>query len=472
VAVRTEPRAEPVPKTAPVTDGLPLAQRRRAYLALGAATAMAVLDGTIANTALPTIARELHVTPAESVWVINAFQVAVTMSLFAIAALGQARGLSRIYRYGIAIFTAGSLCCALAPSLIALVLARFLQGLGAAALMAIAPALLRHIFPRAQLGRAVGINGIVIGGSIAAGPTIGGLILAFAPWQWLFLLNVPIGIGIVLLARGALPRDHGHGGAIDVPSIGASALGFGLLIYGVDGFARGDRPLLVLAELATGFAAFAWFMRRQTRLAQPMFAVELFGRPLFSLAATTSLLGFTAWGLAFVSLPFLFQIELGASPLESGLLLSAWPATMAVLAPLVGRLSDRYPASVLSTVGLVVYLAGLVLYALLPAHPTRLDLVLRALVCGIGCGLYQSPNSRELMGSAPRALAGSASAMLAAARVSGQSFGAALAAIAFATLSLQSHAALWGAAIFALLATASSVVRLRFPRSSYPSGAP
>lgn len=459
------------------SDGLPQPQRRRAYLALAAATSMAVLDGSIANTALPAIARELHVSPALSIWVVNGFQVAVTMTLFAAASYGRHRGLSRTFRYGVALFAFGSFCCSIASTLPLLVAARVLQGAGAATVMGLGPALLRLVFPREQLGRAIGINSLVVATSAAAGPAIGGAILAVAPWPWLFAVNVPIGIAIALLARGALPPDEAPRGALDVPSFFASAAGFGGLIYGVDALVRPEERLFGAACFLAGAASFAWFLRRQQRLASPMFDVDLFGRPLFAFAAATSFLSFNAWGLAFVALPFLFQIELGATPLQSGLMMTPWPLTMALVAPFAGRLSDKYPAAILSTIGLAVLVTGLALYATLPAHPSVLEIVLHGAVCGLGSGLYQAPNSRELMGSAPREKSGSASAILAAMRVSGQTCGAATVAVIFAAfaVTLAAHVgstavreavsvALWAATAFAALAMASSITRLRFPR--------
>ncbi|MBV9409856.1 MAG: MFS transporter, partial [Candidatus Eremiobacteraeota bacterium] len=167
---------------------------------------MAVLDGSIANTALPTIARELGASPTASIWVVNAFQLAVTASLLAFAALGQLRGPARVYRVGVIAFVVGSLACALAHSLPLLIAARAFQGLGAAAIMAISPAILREIFPRAQLGHALGLNALVVATASAAGPTLGGLILAVLPWPWLFAINVPFGLANIALNR-ALPPD-------------------------------------------------------------------------------------------------------------------------------------------------------------------------------------------------------------------------------------------------------------------------
>ena len=458
-------------------NGLPLPERRRAYVAIAAATIMSVLDGTIANTALPAIARELNVSPSASIWIVNGFQLALTATLFAWSSFGQLRGLARGWRYGVAIFTVGSLLCALAHQLPLLVAARMLQGVGAGAIMSIAPALLRSVFPRDKLGRAIGINALVIAIGIAAGPTIGGAILAVASWPWLFLVNVPIGIAIGVIARGVLASETHVAGALDVPSIAASAIGFSGIVFGIDSYARGEQPPFALAQFGVGAVAFAWFIARQRRLAQPMFAVDLFARPLFALSASTSFLGFTSWGLAFVALPFLFQLQYGATPLASGLLMTSWPLTMALLAPISGRLSDRYPAALLTTVGLLVFACGLVFYALLPAHPSAIEIVVHGALCGLGCGIYQSPNSRELMASAPLAQSGSAAAILAAARVGGQTTGAALVAVIFAAFSATLgglvgspavHGAvattLWTAAAFAVAAALVSSNRFRFPR--------
>jgi MFS transporter, DHA2 family, multidrug resistance protein len=439
---------------------------------------MSVLDGTIANTALPTIARDLGASPVESIWVVNGFQLAVTTTLLAFAALGQLRGPSRVYRAGVIVFVAGSLACALARSLPLLIAARVLQGVGASAIMAISPAILRDVFPRAQLGRALGINALVVATSAAAGPTIGGFILAVLPWPWLFAVNVPLGITNVALNR-ALPHNERNRGWLDVPSVVASALGFALTIWGLDGFARAEPGWTIALRLAAGATSATWFVRRQFALPQPMIALDLFRIPAFSFAAATSFATFSAQGLAYVSLPFLFQLSLGRSPLESGLLLTSWPLAVAVVAPFAGRLSDRVPVGILATIGLAVFAAGLGLYASMPAHPTATEIVLRGVVCGLGFGFFQSPNNRELIGSAPREKSSSASGLLAAVRVGGQTVGTALVAIVFGAFGASvaagtaphaavAHAApavLWLACGCAAVATIASGLRL-VPRSA------
>ena len=239
------------------------------------ATTMAVLDGTIANTALPTIARDLGASPAESIWVVNGFQLAVAASLLAFAALGRLRGPSRVYRAGVIVFIAGSLACAVARSLPLLIAARVLQGLGASAIMAISPAILREVFPRAQLGRALGLNALVVATSSAAGPALGGIILAVLPWPWLFAINVPFGLVNVAL-NSALPKEARNRGWLDMPSVVTSALGFALTIWGLDGFARHEPGWTIAARLLVGIGASIVFVRRQFALPRPMIDLDLF----------------------------------------------------------------------------------------------------------------------------------------------------------------------------------------------------
>lgn len=397
-------------------------------------TVMAVLDGSIANTALPTIARELHTTAAQSIWVVNGFQLAVTMTLLTYASLGDSRGVSFVYRLGIIVFTVGSLACALSRSLPLLIASRVLQGVGAAALMAVGPALYRQIFPSRELGKALGISAVIVATSAAAGPTIGGSLLAIAPWPWLFAVNVPLGIFDALYSVRMLPNAGGTGKSLDLPSAVMSALGFGSLIFGIDGFARRESLPIITGEIGFGLLCGIMFVRRQLRLRSPMLAVDLFAKPTFALASVTSALTYIAQGLTYVSLPFFFQAVLGRTPFESGLLLTAWPLSVAFAAPIAGRLSDRYPAGILATIGLTIMAAGLALYAALPQQPTVAEIVLRSLICGIGFGFFQAPNNRELIGSAPRHKTGSAAGVLASMRLTGQTTGAALVAIVFGTV--------------------------------------
>src|SRR5690242_8271015 len=187
-------------------DGLPEDRRWRAMLPVGIAVCMSVLVTSIANIALPTIAHDMHATPAASIWVVNAYQLAVTVTLLPFASLGDIHGHRRVYAWGLALYTAASLLCAIAPSLPVLVIGRVLQGFGGAGIMSVNGALVRFIFPRALLGRGIGFNALLVAGSSAAGPSVAAAIMSVASWPWLFAVQVPAGIAALWLAHIYLPH--------------------------------------------------------------------------------------------------------------------------------------------------------------------------------------------------------------------------------------------------------------------------
>lgn len=441
-------------------DGLPAPQRGWAMLAIGLAIMMAVLDGSIANVALPTIARELRAGAADSVWVVNAYQLVITMLMLPLASLGEIVGYRRIYRIGLAVFTLASLACALSDSLVALTLARVVQGVGAAGIMSVNAALVRFIYPRKQLGRGIGTIALVVASSAAVGPTVAAAILSVAPWPWLFAVNVPIGVATLLAAR-ALPRTPRAPRRFDLLSALLNALFFGLLIIAIDSLGHGERALTVLVAFAGAVAAGVALVLRQLPQPSPLLPVDLLRIRLFALSITTSVCSFMAQMLAYVAVPFYFQDVLGRDAVTTGLLMTPWPAAVAMTAPFAGRLADRYSAGVLGVLGLVAFAAGLALLALLPASPGNADIVWRMALCGIGFGLFQSPNNRAILGSTPPERSGGASGMLATARLLGQTTGAALAALLFGLAGAQgAYWALGAAASIALVAASVSGSRL------------
>ncbi|WP_424136326.1 MFS transporter [Roseomonas chloroacetimidivorans] len=387
---------------------------------------MAVIDGTIANAALPTIARALNTTPATAIWATNAYQLAVTVSLLPLAALGEILGYRRVYLSGLVLFTLASLGCAMATTFDGLVLGRAIQGFGAAGLMSVNSAVIRFIQPRAGLARGLGLNAMVVSTAAAAGPTVAGLILGVADWPWIFAVNVPFGILAFALGWKNLPESPRGTQRFDVLSAILSAATFGLLILGLDALAHGGEAWSALPQVAGGLLAGVWLVRRQVGVAKPLLPVDLLRIPVFSLSIGTSLCSFMAQALAFASLPFLLQNGFGFSVFESGLLTTPWFLATAVCAPLSGRLMDRIPAGLLGGVGLMVMALGLGLLAALPPSPHALDIAWRMVLCGAGFGLFQTPNNRTMVGAAPRERAGGASGMLATARLVGQTTGAAL----------------------------------------------
>ncbi|MCJ2091488.1 MFS transporter [Methylobacterium sp. J-072] len=447
--------------TAIARDGLPPGQRGRAMAAVLTGVALATLDTAIANTALPTIAADLGVDPGASVWIVNAYQLAVVATLLPIAALGEIVGQRRIYVAGLVLFTGASLICALAWSLPTLVAARVLQGIGASALMAVNIALIRFIYPAHQLGRGVGLNAFVVGVGFAVGPTVASLILLAAPWPWLFAVNVPIGLGALALAWTALPETGRSGHNFDVAGALLNAAAFALLVLGL-GEAAHEGPLWrILLEVGGALACFTLLLRRQAGHPAPMLAADLLKRPLFALSALTAVCSFAAQGLAFVSLPFLFQHTLGRSQVETGFLMTPWPLVVALMAPVAGRLSDRYAPGLLGGIGLAGLALGMGLLALLPADPSVPNIIWRMAICGAGFGFFQAPNLRAIMTSAPANRSGGASGIVATARLLGQTLGAALVAACFAIAEAHGPALAMGlGAAFAGFASAVSFTRL------------
>jgi DHA2 family multidrug resistance protein-like MFS transporter len=452
--------------TVQTTDGLAAPQLHWAALAIALGLIMAVLDSAIANIALPTIARDLQVSEAASIWVVNAYQLAVTMSLLPLASLGEIVGYRRVHIYGLILFVVASLLCALSGSLLLLTLARVLQGLGAAGMMSVNVALVRFVFPRHKLGSGIGINAMVGSVATAVGPTVASGILSVAHWPWLFAVNVPIGLIALAVAWRALPFTTPSSARFDFASAALSAASFGLLISFIDGLAHGQGAALVVAEFIGTLVAGAALLHRQATLPAPLLPVDLLRVPLFALSVAAAISCFAAQGLAYVAMPFLLQTTLGFSQVATGLLLTPWPLMVALISPLAGRLSDRYPPAILGGIGLVGMAAGLVLMATLPGQPSDFGIVWRTAVCGLGFGFFNSPNNRAMIAAAPAHRSGGASGMVATARLLGQTTGAALVALCFeVTPRHGAPAALFVGAGFAGVAALASFLRTTAPKS-------
>jgi DHA2 family multidrug resistance protein-like MFS transporter len=442
-------------------DGLPIPGRYWAILAIGLGVSLAVIDSAIANVALPTIAIDLHTNPALSIWVVNGYQLAITISLLPLSSLGDIAGYRRVYLSGLALFTLASLGCAFSHSLPVLAAARVIQGFGAAGIMSVNTALLRFIYPQRLLGRGIGINALVVAVSSAIGPTIAGAILSFANWPWLFAVNVPIGLAGFGVGYFYLPHTRRSPHPFDAWGALLSAITFGVLIGSIDALGHGEQfPLFILEIVATVGLGYL-LVRRELGKSAPMLPVDLLKIPIFALSVSTSICSFAAQMLALVSLPFLFQIDLHYSAVETGFLITPWPIAIGIAAPIAGRLADRYSAGLLGGIGLFCFALGLLSLAFLPHHPDHFDIIWRMALSGVGFGLFQSPNNRAMLSSAPKSRSGGASGMLGTARLLGQTGGAALVALLFARFPHQGPTiALFLAAGFALVATGVSLARL------------
>jgi DHA2 family multidrug resistance protein-like MFS transporter len=442
-------------------DGLPLQQRRWAILTIALGIIMAVVDGAIANVALPTIARDLHASPAFSIWIVNGYQLAVTISLLPLAALGEIIGYRRVYLAGLVLFTAASAFCALSDTLLLLTIARILQGFGAAGILAVNSALVRFTYPHVQLGRGIGINAMVVAVSAAVGPTIAAGILAFGSWPWLFAINLPLGVITFALGSRNLPHTRRAPHMFDWQSAALSAVTFGFGIAAIDSLGHGEALATCAVEFVVAAIAGTLLIHRQTHMTSPLLPIDLLRIPVFALSIATSIASFCGQMLAFVAIPFYLEGRFGYSPVEMGLLITPWPLAVTIVAPISGRLVERIPAGLLGGIGLVVFAGGLGALGLLPAHPSDLDVVWRMALAGAGFALFQTPNNRTMIAAAPRERAGGASGMLATARLLGQTTGAALVAMFLALSPTDgTRFALFTGAGFALLGAVLSMLRL------------
>ncbi|MDE2377879.1 MFS transporter [Bradyrhizobium sp.] len=410
-------------------DGLPLPQRRWAILTIALGITMSVVDGAIANVALPTIAADLDASPAFSIWVVNGYQLAITISLLPLASLGEIVGYRRVYLAGLLLFTLASAFCALSHTLPMLTAARIVQGFGAAGIMSVNMALVRFTYPHALLGRGIARNALVVAVSAAIGPTLAAAILAVASWPYLFAINIPLGAAALALGWRCLPHTNRAAHSFDWQSAGLSAVTFGVGIFAIDSVGHGEPLLACLVEFGAALAAGALLIYRETHEAAPLLPVDLLRIPIFALSIATSIASFCAQMLAFVAIPFYLQSRFGYSAVHMGLLITPWPITVAFAAPLAGRLVEIYPAGLLGGIGLLLFGAGLASLAVLPADPAPLDVVWRMALAGLGFGLFQTPNNRTMIAAAPRERSGGASGMLGTARLLGQTTGAALVAL-------------------------------------------
>jgi len=391
---------------------------------------MTTLDTSIVNIALPSIGRAFH-TPLNGTieWVIIAYLVVIAALLLPFGRLSDMVGRRPIWTAGLALFTLGSGVCGGAPSLGWLIAARGLQGVGGALILSTSTAILSDAFPPAARGRALGWGAVAIALGTSAGPTLGGLITEHLTWRWIFYANVPIGIGAIIATTRILPRTSRRG-ADRLDPTGALLLGVGVALLNLalsfgESWGWGSRRVVGTLAIGAGALVGAGFAER--RVPAPLIDLRLFASRLFSSAVAGMTLSMLALFAVSFIMPFYFEELRGFSTVRSGWLLTPLPLAIAAVAPIAGRLSDRLGSRWLSPLGLGITAVGLALLARLDATSSTWDVAWRLVVSGVGQGMFQSPNTRALMGATPAAELGEASGIVATARVTGQALSVAVA---------------------------------------------
>jgi MFS transporter, DHA2 family, multidrug resistance protein len=455
------PEAPTLAPNAELPDGLQPPQRNWAMLAIMTGILLSSLDASIVNIALPTISREMAVTPASTIWMVNSYQLAMAVSILPLSAVGERIGYRRLYCSGLAAFTLFSLMAALSPNFTVLIVARVLQGVSAAAVNSVSQALVRCIYPRRILGSGMSWYTLMVGISYGLGPVLGSAILSVASWPWMFAINVPVGSAALAIGLRTLPESPRHIRGFDWSGALINAAFFTLLILGLDHV--GDpvgRPLAV-AEIVAGLGFGVLLFRQQAGRSAGLLPVDLFRIPLFALSSVTSICSYAAQSIALIALPFFIQNGLGRAELATGFLVAPWPLAVAAVAKFAGRQADRRPVGLLAGSGLGALACGLLLLATLPPNPTIPDVVWRVVISGMGFGFFQTPNNRAMMTAGPMQRSAAANGAMVASRLLGQTGGAATVAMIF----LIAHGpaprtAFLTACAFAALGSGLSLLRL------------
>lgn len=443
---------------APALDeGLVGGRRAASIFAVLSAMTLVVLDAGIVNVALPAMATSFLIAPAQAFLVVTAYQAGLVMALFPAGALGERFGHKRAFTVGVVVFAAASAACIFSPSLTWLVAARFAQGVGGAAIMALGVALLRLAVAQKRLGAAIGWNALTVALASAAAPSVGAAILTVGDWPALFALNLPVAVACLTACR-ALPASQVRGPPLDILSMMLSAGAFGALV--VAGECALSAPQFTVALVASGVAAFAILARRESAKPSPLVPFDLLRSDSFRLSVAASVFCFASQSMALLTLPFLLQHDLALTALQAGAYITVWPLSVAVSAVVAGRLADKAPTAWLCAAGAACLAAGLAGAAAWPVEGDAGRLVPFLVLCGIGFGLFQAPNNRNLFLSAPPERSGAAGGMQGTARVTGQTLGSVSAALLFSVAVSAPQIGLALAAVLAILAAVTSLFRI------------
>jgi EmrB/QacA subfamily drug resistance transporter len=405
----------------------------------GAASFMTTLDGSIVNIGLPSIARTFNVgISGATEWIIIGYLVVIAALLLTFGRLADMLGRKPIFLTGLVVFILGSALSGLAPSLTLLILARLFQGIGGALIFSVNVAMITSTFPTNERGLALGLNAVVVSLGVAAGPTIGGIITQFLSWRWIFYVNVPICL-LVLLAAWYVyseprPRREQHE-RFDPMGATILAVGLAALTLGLSfGQEWGWLSAGTLASLGISLVLLTAGVYVEAHVEHPILNLALIRNRVFAFANISFILCMMALFAPGFLLPFYFEELRGFSTIQTGLMMTPLPLTLAVVAPLSGSLADRFGSRWLSPTGLAVACFGLFLLSQITTQTAAWDIAWRLAVTGGGQGLFMSPNTRTMMGAAPRQAQGEASGLLATGRVIGQSMSVALTGTIFAAL--------------------------------------
>lgn len=393
------------------------------------AMALVVLDAAMINIAVPSIAESLAASPSHALRVVTVYQTALIIALLPCAALGERFGNRRVFLAGVALFAAAASLAFAASSLHVLVVARFLQGLGGAAIMALGIALLRQTLPAGRMGAAIGWNAMTVALCSAAGPSLGAFVISTLGWQSLFLIHLPLAV-IAFFAALFVRSPVSNGTRVDPVSMLVSAGAFAGLMFGAEALA--SNVAVAMALIVASGAFFCILVTRERPKTSPLIPIDLLRIRAFRLSVLASIFCFVGQALGMLAMPFHLQHALGQTPLMTGLYMTSWPLAVSIAALGSGQLADRLPSPILCAFGGTLIAGGLAGAALLPVAAGPGWFALAIVPCGLGFGIFQVPNNRTMFLSAPLSRSAAAGGMQGTARLTGQTSGSVLIALLFA----------------------------------------
>lgn len=394
-------------------------------------TFMSTLDGSIVNVALPVMAKALNVDSSNIQLVVISYLVVISATILIFGRLGDMFGKSKIFNYGLGLFTIGSLLCGMTDSLSILVLARVIQAIGAAGSMANSQGIVTEVFPPGERGKALGITGTFVALGSLIGPPLGGFILDMSSWQYIFLINVPIGIIVLYFSIKLLPKEEEKvKGTLD--GLGAGLFMFAIIpLFVALNYAEtlGFKNPLILIGFLISIMCFVIFIKVEKSQEHPLLDLTIFNNKLFTVSIICAFISFMAIFCSVIIQPFYLQDIKGFTPSQTGLILMIYPLVLAVVAPISGHLSDKIGSEILTFIGLVITSLGLFLMSTLTETTSVFALSIFVATMSLGNGLFQSPNNSLVMSQVPRDKLGVAGSVNALIRNLGMVCGIALATI-------------------------------------------
>lgn len=380
-------------------------------------TFMSALDSSIVNVALPRMARILNVSTSNIQFVATSYLIVIAGTVLVFGRLGDMLGKTKLFTFGLGLFTFGSLLCGITSSFPILIIARVVQAMGAAGTMANNQGIITEVFPQNERGKALGLLGTSVALGALVGPGLGGLIVGAASWEYIFLINVPIGLVALFFAFRLLPKGHkSTEGKLD--SVGAILFMLAIVPLFValsEGLNRGFTDPIVLLGFSVAVISFSVFIYAERRRENPLLYLQIFENKLFSLSILCGFISFVAIFCNNIILPFYLQDVMSYTPQYTGFILMVYPMILTVVAPISGHLSDKMGSEILTFIGLLLISLGLLLMSTLNESSTLLSMLTFIGIMSIGMGLFQSPNNSLIMSTVAKdklGIAGSINALI------------------------------------------------------------